>query len=650
MMLDALPLTQNGKVDRKALPEPGADGAAAQAYVAPRTQTEQLLSELWSDVLKLPRIGAQDDFFELGGHSLLATQLISRIRRCFDIELPLRSLFEQPTIAALAPLVDAARARGDSIDAPPLTPAPRDDSELPLSFAQQRLWFLDQLEPDSGFYNMAASLRLRGALREDALDAALRALMLRHEALRTRFPASDGAPIQSIASDADVVLRHIDLRALAHDARDAQMKRLVEDEAQRPFDLSRGPLLRALLIALDEDEHALAFVLHHIVSDGWSIDILIRDVAESYTAFVEQRESKLAPLPIQYADYACWQRLWLQGDALQRQISYWRDTLAGAPPALELPTDHPRPATQSYRGARLSFTASAEVTRRLKSLGRAADATLFMTLLAAFDVLLMRYSGQQDLCVGSPVANRTRLETEELIGVFVNTLVLRGDLSGDPRFVDLLARLRETVLDAQAHQDAPFERLVEELQPTRDPSRNPLFQTMFVLQNAPQRRLDLPGLTIEAMPIEMRSAQFDLTLAVTEQDEMLAGELEYNIDLFDEATIARMARHFGVLLEAIAEDPELRLSELPLLDAAERRLLTVEWNDLSTIAPQSRCLHEIFEAQAALRRMPWRRSMARRSSRTASWSGAPIGSRIIFALWASGRRHWWRCAWIARSI
>ncbi|QBR71362.1 hypothetical protein CU048_08800 [Beijerinckiaceae bacterium] len=561
VVLEMLPITANGKVNRNALPPPDLGHQLAQSYVAPRTVTEELLTELWADVLGLERVGIEDNFFELGGHSLLATQVISRIRQTFAIELRLRSLFESPTVAALAPRVETARSGAETFDAPPLVAGTRQDP-LPLSFAQQRLWFLDQLEPGNSSYCIPAAVRLVGDLDVAALEVGLRGLVQRHEVLRTSFPTKAGQPRQLIARELDLPFSRVDLCGPSVRSAEAEMRCLLDAEAKRSFDLARGPLLRATLFKLDEQDHVLALMLHHIVSDGWSTDVLIRDFAAMYTALSCGQQPDLPELPVQYADFSCWQRGWLQGEALEKQLSYWLRQLEGAPSVLALPTDRPRPAVQSYRGKTIAFELSPAVAQTLHALGRNSGATLFMVLLAAFKVLLMRYSGQNDLCVGTLIANRTRLEIEGLIGFFANTLVLRTDLSGDPTFLALLELVRETALQAQAHQDLPFEKLVEELQPTRDPSHSPLCQVLFVLQNAPLRALDLPGLHVEPVEVGTQTARFDLTLAMMERGNTLAGEWEYNADLFDAETAARMLRDYVTLLESIAARPQAHLSEL----------------------------------------------------------------------------------------
>ena len=599
--LDALPLTPNGKIDRRRLPAPDLDAQIAHSYVAPRNATEETLCRIFADVLGLERVGVDDDFFQLGGHSLLAVQIVSRIWRELERQLPLRSLFASPRIADFAAQLDVAVGEAALPDIRPVSRS----APLPLSFAQQRLWFLDQLQPGDAAYNIPAALRVIGDFDTAAFAFAVNEIVRRHEVLRTAFVLRDGVATQVIAPALAIATPIIDLGGLDQEMREAEALRLAAEEARHPFDLATGPLLRVKTLDLGirpataERERVVLFTMHHIVSDGWSSGVLLREFVELYEAFVAGRPSPLPELAIQYADYAVWQREWLQGDVLDRQLAYWREKLGGAPPALDLPTDHARPARQDHAGARRSFTIGKHVADRLASLGREEGATLFMTLLAAFQLLLSRYSGQHDISVGTPVANRRRLELEELIGFFVNTLVMRADLSGDPSFRVLLARVRETALGAQAHQDLPFERLVEELRPVRDMSRDPLFQVMFSLQNAPKSAAAVSGLRFEPLASEGASAKFDLTLSIAETDKGLVASIEYATALFEASTIDRMARHYCALLEGIASDPDRRIGELDMLEAAERHRLLVEWNDTAADYPQDKLVHELFEEQAA---------------------------------------------------
>jgi amino acid adenylation domain-containing protein len=595
--LDSLPLTPNGKIDRRALPAPDITRPFGEgAYVAPQTPVQEMLAGIWGDVLEVKQVSIHDNFFDLGGHSLLATQLISRLRDTFCVEFPLRGLFESPTVASLSERLEALRRTEQGLVAPPLLPVSR-EGELLLSFAQARLWFLEQLEPGSGAYNIPAAVRLTGSLDVATLEQSLNEIVQRHEALRTTFRMVSGEPIQVIAPVKALTLQLVDLRDLPEATQEAQVERLATESAQQPFDLAMGPLLRATLLHLGEAEHVLLLTMHHIVSDGWSMGVLIRELAALYEAFSTGKPSPLPQLPIQYADFAHWQRQWLQGEVLAAQLSYWQQQLAGSQTVLELPTDRPRPAVQTFRGATQFLALPAPLSQKLKTLSQRSGVTLFMTILAAFQTLLYRYTGQEDICIGSPIANRNRSETEDLIGFFVNTLVLRTDMSENPSFQELLGRVREVALGAYAHQDLPFEQLVEALQPERNLSHQPLFQVMFVLQNAPMSALELPSLTISSLEMESSTAKFDLTMSMEDSEQGLVGSLEYNTDLFDTATISRMLEHFQTLLEGIVANPEQRLSDLPILTQPERQQLLVEWNDTQTEYPKDVCIHQLFEAQ-----------------------------------------------------
>jgi len=472
------------------------------------------------------------------------------------------------------------------------------DRDLALSFGQQRLWILDQLEGGSAAYNMPAALCLKGSVDVAALERAISEIVRRHEVLRTTFPTVKGVPMQEIEPPGNMSVWVEDLRILPEEEQSERMYQFATEEAHRPFDLAKGPLMRVCLM-LGSAWNALLVTMHHIVSDGWSMGVFVRELAALYEAFLRGAPSPLPELPIQYADFAHWQRRWLSGEVLENQLNYWRHQLAGAPPLLQLPTDRPRPKLQSFRGGTEYIELDGELTQKLKALSRRSGATLFMTLLTAFVALLSRYSGQEDIVVGSPIANRNRSELESLIGFFVNTLVLRSDLQGNPTFSDLLGRVRRVTLDAYAHQDVPFEQLVEALVPERNLSYSPLFQVMFVLQNAPVERLELQGLTLSPLEVENVTAKFDLTLWMEETQTGMRGALEYNADLFDRATIVRMAGHFQTLLEGIVADPEGRVSDLPLLTAEEENQLLVTWNNTRSDYPHERCVHELFEAQVA---------------------------------------------------
>jgi acyl carrier protein len=571
VLLSELPLTTSGKLDRKALPAP--EEGTGEIYVAPRTAIEELLCGIWSEVLGVEQVGVEGNFFELGGHSLLATQVVSRIREAFGVELAVRSMFETPTVAGLAEQVEALSRDGYALAAPPIVRLSRDGG-APLSFAQQRLWFIDQLEPGSGLYNLPVAVRMAGELDVNALQRTLSEMIRRHEVLRTTFMSIDGEPVQVIGEAKEVTIPIVDLSAFEESARELEARRLATEEAQRPFDLSRGPLLRAVLLRLDEKDHVVLMTMHHIISDGWSTGVLVREVGALYEAYTRGAASPLAELPVQYADYAAWQRGWLQGEVLERQLSYWREQLKGAT-VLELPTDRPRAAVQAHNGARVSFVLPDELSASLRMLSRREGVTMFMTLLAAFQTFLHRYTRQNDITVGADIANRNRSETESLIGFFINMLVMRADLSGSPRFSDLLRQVRETALGAYAHQDLPFDKLVEELQPKRDPSRHPLFDVVFAFYNTPTQDLQLGQMDLRPFQFETWTIQYDLVLSVVDVTGSLLGSIAYDSDLFNESTINRMASHFQTLLESIVKDPDQRIADLRLFTDTETRGLAL---------------------------------------------------------------------------
>ncbi|WP_213042224.1 non-ribosomal peptide synthetase, partial [Nitrospira defluvii] len=577
LTLDSLPRTPNGKVDRRALYAPDLSGLHEATYLAPRTVTEELLAGIWADILGLERVGVRDHFFELGGHSLLATQVVSRIRRAFHIELPLRAAFECPTVADLAQTIDRVRTEGQGRQVPPLTASGR-EGPAPLSYAQQRLWFLSQLDPESWLYNLSFGLRLRGPLDVDALRSSFEVVATRHDQLRTWFLRAEGRPVQV---DLDAPAVPFDQQA-ADPASGLSLEQYVAalagEEARKPFALEGGLLWRVKLVQLSDEDHLLLVTLHHVIADGWSLNLLLGDMLAAYGAL---RDGQPVPLPtpaVRYADYARWQREWLTGDVLGRELDYWKETLAGASAMVSLHADHLRPTVQTFRGARRNFAVSPEMAAALQGLSRRQGVTLFMTLLAAFQVLLHRYSGDVDLSIGTPIANRTTVETEGVIGFFVNTLVLRTDVSGNPRFIDLLERVRETVLGAQSHQDVPFEQVVEALKPDRDLSHAPLFQVMFALQTLGRDMVEIPDLTIEPVEVDPGSAKFDLSLEMTWAPEGLTGFFEFNLDLFEPATIDRMSGHFLTLLAGIVAEPQRKLAALPLMDEAERGQVVRGWN------------------------------------------------------------------------
>ncbi|HJX28997.1 MAG TPA: amino acid adenylation domain-containing protein, partial [Thermoanaerobaculia bacterium] len=592
VILDTLPLTPNGKVDRKALGrlQPEEERGPAAGTAEPRTTTEELLAGLWSEILRRDHVGIHDDFFALGGHSLMATRVVSRVREVFRVEIPLRRFFETPTVAGLAAHLDAAR-RGPL--PPPIVPVPR-GRELPASFAQERLWFLEQLGDEEASYSLPFPLRLHGPLSAPALAAALNEVVRRHETLRTTFSTREGRVLQEITPALDLPLPEVDLRGLPEDVARAETLRVSITEARSPFDLQNGPLLRTTLLRLGVEKHALLLTMHHIVSDGWSLRVLLRELTALYAG------TALPELPVQYADFAAWQRAWLTGETLEAEISWWRERLSGTPAVLELPADRPRPAVRTPRGGVAAAVLPASLASSLEALGRRHGATLFMTLLAGFQLLLHHATGREDLPVGTPIANRNRAESEGLIGFFVNTLVLRGDLTGDPGFRTLLRRTRDTALAAYDHQDLPFEKLVEALQPERSLAHTPLFQVMFLFQNdRPSAAPELAGLTLSSLPLESRTAKFDLTLAVAPG---LGGEIlvqaEHSRDLFDAPTVCRLLEHSQVLLEQAVAAPERPISSLSPLTEAQRHEILLEWNDSATPYP-AHTVHELFAEQAA---------------------------------------------------
>ncbi len=594
--LPAFPRTPTGKLDRQALPAPTFERSVDDSQ-APRTPVEQALADIFAQLLHLERVGVHENFFSLGGHSLLATQAVSRVRRALGVELSVAALFAAPTVAGLAVAVAGLTGTAPTQGMPLVALLPR-DAPLPLSFAQQRLWFLEQLEPGLPLYNVPSALRLRGPLDRECLRLALQGIVSRHEALRTTFSSGEPEPVQVIhPPPSSWPLPLLDLCALPDSAREAELIRVAEQEARLPFSLERGPLLRTTLVRVAEQDHVLLLTLHHIISDGWSLGVLFRELSALYTALHEHRPESLPELRAQVADIGAWQRQLLQGECLQQALSYWKQQLAGCPP-LQLPTDHPRPPVFSHRGRILTFSLDAGLGLALKTLAQSQQVTVFMTLLGSFAVLLSRYSQQTDIAVGSPIASRTCTEMEPLIGCFVNTLVLRTSLADSPTFVELLGRVRKTCLDAYSHQQLPFERLVDELQVTRDRSRNPLFQVMFVLQNAPSGELRLPDLHSSYLFVHQQTAKFDLTLSMEEQpDGSLAGAFEYATDLFEPETIARLAGHYAQLLQEVVAHADRPVAELELLSSRERQLLLQDWNATCVELALQPGLAALFQAQ-----------------------------------------------------
>jgi amino acid adenylation domain-containing protein len=587
VIIDRLPLTANGKVDRRALPEPGsADGAGeGGAESVPRTPLEELLAGIFARVLGMERVSVEESFFDLGGHSLLATQLVSRVREACAVELPLRALFEQPSVAQLAAEVERLLRGGGGAQGqspPPLERADRAGA-LPLSFAQRRLWFFDQLKPGDTFYNMPAALRLTGRLNVRALEDALTEIVRRHESLRTAFRMNAGEAAQVILEEVRVDLPTVELSGLADEEREAIVRQLAESDARRPFDLASGALVRFRLLKLGELGHVLLVSMHHIISDAWSLGVFVREASELYDAYSAGLVSPLPELLVQYPDYAVWQRGWLRGEVLKAQLDYWKGRLAGAPELLTLPESKPRPPVQSTRGGQQALTLSPELADSLKALKDREGVTLFMLMLAAFQLLLSWRTGQTDIVVGSPVAGRNHPETEPLMGFFVNTLVMRTDMRGDPTFRELLRRVRETALGAYAHQDAPFEMLVDELAPQRSLSHTPLFQVALGVQNAPPPPPHLSGLVVEGLGVPVEVARFDLELLMIDTGAGIDAALTYSLDLFEAGDARRLLTLFESLLGSVAADPEATLqtlfASLAEADARQRAAAEAEFKE-----------------------------------------------------------------------
>jgi amino acid adenylation domain-containing protein len=597
-VMEEIPLTANGKVDRGKLPSIEAGYRSSQEeMVEPRTPVEEIVAGIWKERLGLQEVGVYDNFFMSGGHSLLATQVISRLKSVFNVELALRSLFEAPTIAGLAQRVEAKIRAGEGSQAPAIERVER-GIVLPLSFAQQRLWFFNQMNPESRIYNILTAIKMEGELNVQSLERSLNEIVERHEILRTTFDMLDGEAVQVISPSTSLNIHKILLQQSSDLESNDELSDLIAKEAHHVFNLTTGPLLRATLIVLNQQEYVLLLNMHHIISDGWSMGVLIKELVTLYNAVTAGKPSPLPELAIQYADYAVWQRNWLQEGSLESQLLYWKEQLEDAAPVLDLPTDRPRPAVQSHRGAFHTFFISRDVTRSLKALSQREGCTLFMTLLALFDVLLCRYSGQNDILIGTPIANRNRVDIEKLIGFFVNTLVMRARVERGDSFLSLLKQQREVALGAYANQDLPFEKLVEELQPERNLSHTPLFQVLLVLQNAPIEELRLPGLNVKLLDRQTRTSAFDMTLAVTEKAEGLSCSVEYNADLFDEATMVRMGGHFSRLAEEAVGNADLRVIEMRMLGEEERKQLLYEFNRTEREYPRQASIHEIFRQQA----------------------------------------------------
>ncbi|CAJ9830454.1 syringomycin synthetase [Burkholderia pseudomallei] len=596
--LDAWPLTPNGKLDRRALPAPADDAYARAEYEAPRGAKEEALAEIWRELLHVERVSRHDNFFELGGHSLLAVQLVSRLRQALSVEVALGTVFDAPVLSALAERLEAE----NTAVLPPIPLAPR-DGRIALSLAQQRLWFLTQLEGVSEAYHMSGAVRLDGPLNREVLQRALNRIVMRHEALRTCFAREEGEPIQVIQPHADLTVSYHDLReakSIRHEAenREQRAKDLSQAHASAPFDLSRDLPVRVLLLQLADEAHVVQVVMHHIASDGWSVGVFLQELSALYGSFIAEQGDPLAPLPLQYADYAAWQRRWLASGQLEKQGAFWQTNLSGAPTLLELPTDRPRPPKQSHAGASVEVKLGAALSERVKRLSQRHGVTPYMTLLSSWAAVLSRLSGQEEVVIGSPVAGRNRTEVEALIGFFVNTLALRLDLSSEPTVGELLKRTKAQVLSAQAHQDLPFDQVVERVKPPRSTAHPPLFQVMFVWQNMPAGELTIPGLTIRAVETPLQTAQFELTLSLQEAGDDIVGHLNYASALFDESTVRRYVTYWCRLLEGMtAGAADQTIVGLPLLDEAERKQVVYAWNATERDYPIEQCIHQLFEAQ-----------------------------------------------------
>lgn len=596
VQLQHFPLTPNGKVDRRGLPTPNRMDQLIQHSEPPRNETERLVAQVFCELLEIEKISRDDSFFALGGHSLLATRAISKLRQRHQIQLPLRSLFETPTVTGLADRITQDK-KGTSSLREGILIETRPEF-LPLSFAQERLWLLNQLNPEGAAYTISAAMRVEGILNIAAMEATIAEIIERHENLRTRFESRAGVPFQVIDAPAPVAMTSTDLSGLDSVEQVEEVSRLARLQAIKPFDLSRGPLLRASLFRLADREHVVLLTMHHIIWDGWSTGVMLREIATIYPELAAgRRPIPLKPLRLQYADFSVWQRKWLSGDVLKQQQAYWRGQLEGAPNALELPSDRLRKAEQSSRGNRLHVQFSAELSARLNRLARREGATLFMLLLSAFSALLSRWSGQEDIVIGTPIANRTNVEIEELIGVFVNTLALRTKVTGDPTFLELLKQVRENTLSAYANQDLPFEYLVEMLQPDRDRSRHPIFQVMLVLQNTPRGALELPGLRLSSVDVAQNTAKFDIMLSLAEYPEGLGGEVEYSTDLFEKETIERFVRQFTRFLEGAVFDPTQRVKDMKIMSESEILQTIYGWNDTFYPVPETNVV-KLFETQA----------------------------------------------------
>ncbi|MHB2147695.1 amino acid adenylation domain-containing protein [Calditrichota bacterium LG25] len=589
--LDEFPLTPNGKIDRRALPDPLTHRIDLQReYEPPKTPTEEALAKIFGEILNISKVGSNDHFFELGGHSLLATQLISRIRDALGVDLPLKTLFEHPVISELGQAIDHLKRKSTGMEEPPIKPIDR-SGELPLSFAQQRLWFLYQMQPDDASYNIPAAFRVKGPLKVELLQQVMDEIARRHETLRTVFKTVDGRPKVEILEQSPIKIERQKISG------EKSVEEYIVAEARTPFNLESGPLVRVKTLEINPEEYVIILNMHHIISDGWSMGILMNEVGALYRAFSQGQPSPLPELEIQYVDFAAWQRQWLQGEVLEEHLNFWKEKLGHGSPPLQLPTDFPRPATLSYNGAHLHFKIDPLLSKKIRDFSQEHDLTLFMTLLSAFMLLLNKYTAQQDISVGTPVANRTRSEIEKLIGFFVNTLVMRGDLDNSQSVNDFLQQIKDYALGAFAHQDLPFEKVVDAIQPDRDVAHTPLFQVMFMLQNLPAGTQQISDITIEPMSVENGLSQFELTLALTEVEDGINGSLEYNTDLFKAQTMRRFIDHFLFIVEQMISHPHKTLKQISLVSEEELKALKGVWQETAREIPEM-AIHHLIEVQA----------------------------------------------------
>ncbi|MGE5400776.1 MAG: amino acid adenylation domain-containing protein, partial [Ignavibacteriales bacterium] len=597
MKLDALPMTPNGKIDRKKLPAPDRENING-GYSEQLTMTEEVLVNIWADVLNMKSIARHQNFFDLGGHSLLATQLISRIRDAFNIELPLNSLFESKDLASMAEIIDAS-IKKDTIQVQKVHKYHK-NGNVPLSFAQQRLWFLDKLHPGLTAYNIPTAIKVKGNFDLIKFTGAVKTIIRRHEALRTIFAESAGKPVQIIADEIDPDITIININAGSESQKITEAYKIAHEEIQKPFQLDKGPLFRISVMMLSGEEFVLLFVLHHIIADGWSMGILIKEITDIYNAYTDNAIPVLPDLPIQYSDYSLWQHEQLENGIYEEQLGYWKEQLKDVPPLLDLVTDHPRKAAQPLKGGNLSIYVPKSSINGLYEISRREGVTLFMTLLGAFNTLLYKYTGQHTIVVGTPIAGRVQSELENLIGFFVNTLALRTDFEINPSFKYLLASVRKMALEAYANQDVPFEKIVEELQPVRDMSHSPLFQIMFVFQNLKIKPLELSNLQISSFPLKPNSPNFDISMTIMESEEGLMINADFNAELFESETIERILNHYRYLLETLSKDPEIGIDDLQLLTGSEQKLILEKWNETGTgFSPENsviKCFQHIAES------------------------------------------------------